>query len=323
MKIAFLTEGGKGIGSGHIARTTAFADAFYSQGYFDITFIIRGKGVKFNHRRPYHIDYQNWLYANASDLLVYDVIIIDSYSNEYHKYDLLSTPYNTIVSICDYTNNYSRADVTYIPSIYGEKSEIQSKYQGSKIVIGGTNYLLFRKEFWNIDCIKIKPKIKKIGVSLGSSGIDSVVSRLEKTKEILGEDVIILLFGEVEPRYNSIIEKNGINILGFLDTIAYINQLKKLDFLITNGGQTLNEALLLGLPTISMVTEKNQELNVNEATNKQLTVELDFEASTIEIHKALNKMLHYQFRIELAHRLRNTINHMGGKKAVNEIINNL
>jgi UDP-2,4-diacetamido-2,4,6-trideoxy-beta-L-altropyranose hydrolase len=55
--------------------------------------------------------------------------------------------------------------------------------------------------------------------------------------------------------------------LGFLNPSELIKEYQQADLVITNGGQTLNEVILLGIPAIGIVVADNQKRNV-QAWNK-------------------------------------------------------
>jgi|SRR5690625_531840 len=323
MDILFITESGTGIGSGHLARTTALADAFHSQGFSDITFMIRGANAQYMFDRPYRVICHDWLKHPVATTRNSKILIIDSYSNSYKRFDSLTNGCNLSVNIVDGTSKYDRADILLSPTIYGDSKEYLSAFK-DKVIYGGVNYLLFRKEFWDAGIFSVKESINKVGISLGSSNIETLTLILTSLKRCFGESLIVYIFGNSEIYSSNDFKRfSNLHVLGSLNSKRYIKYLLQMDILITNGGQTLNEALLLGIPTISICTEENQIQNINYLSHNNFTLNIDLYNFTASLNNLLKKLNNKSFRHSLSRYLKNSFDHLGGLRTVNNIIGHL
>ena len=180
MKIYILTEGGAGIGFGHIARCGAIYDAFkkrniipeiFINGDYTIKSLIKGKKYRiFN-----WLQNQNRLFRTIKGA---DVVIIDSYLASSYLYKKISTLTKIPVYIDDMNRIEYPKGVVINGSAYAEEIRYSNK-KGIDYLLG-TFYMPLQKPFWNVAQKKIQKDIKKILVIFGGNVLDRAVFNVLK-----------------------------------------------------------------------------------------------------------------------------------------------
>ncbi len=256
MKVYFLTEYSKNAGFGHLSRCSSLADAFLAKGY-EIQFLIREWKDE-----PLELDYPKkrieWKDTDQLKTLVSeeDLIVFDTYKVDKEVLDSIASKYTHIASIADSKMNYARSGVVVIGSVYGKEIDFPSLINGTEY-LAGPEYLLFRKIFWNINKRKLKGNIETVLVSFGGHANKKV---LEETIGILSlyfNSATMKILGHADIG----ISEKVVN-LGFLKSSDLLKEYKTADLVICNGGQSLNEAILLGIPAIGISLIDNQRKNL-------------------------------------------------------------
>jgi spore coat polysaccharide biosynthesis predicted glycosyltransferase SpsG len=322
--IAFFTEGGLGIGNGHINRSTAVADGFRELG-FRPSFYINGGNNCMTLRRPFKYQQLDWYNINYLDGLLaqYQIIVIDSYKAEAELLNYITSNHSNVLFIIDSTLNYDVGGSILFPSIYAQKTKYrQIPICEECIKLMGRKYILFTKEFWEKEPITINKNIQNVGVSLGSSSAHEIISRINLIKSILGGNITFYLFGKAEFELTQEFDSESLHVMGFVNKPSYIYNLKKMDLLICNGGQSLNEAILLGIPTISLITADNQEENIRTWESFGITYSvdsrIDFDKS--KFTKYLKTLKSYELRNDIRGKAMKYLNPKGAFRAAKKII---
>jgi spore coat polysaccharide biosynthesis predicted glycosyltransferase SpsG len=257
MKVFFLTEYSSEIGYGHISRCSALAETFKQKNY-GVTFLIRGCDQD-NLQINYNYELVEWNSLLNLDLIPMEsLIIFDSYKVTSTNLDLIASKFKYIVSITDSKLNYANKGIIIIASSYGENIEL-NKNESIIEVLKGPKYMLFRKDFWNIENPILKPTIKTITISLGSFVKEDDLNKVIRLIAENFKDCKIQILGKGE---SGNIKENKVEYLNFLNSEKLVSILMGSDLLISNGGQSLNEVILIGVPVISIEMVNNQHLNV-------------------------------------------------------------
>jgi len=245
MKALILTEAGKRIGFGHISRCIGLYQGLKEKN-IDIELIVNAdsstnhllKGI--NHKRI------NWLKNSEiifKKLESIDIAIIDSYLADLDFYKKVSE----IVKIPVYIDDYKRLDypkgVVINPSIYGNKLNYPKK-DGINYLLG-KDYIILRKEFWQIPKKKINKKIKNVLITFGGINHQKLAKKIAKhLKNKFNFNTYI-----VEPNKN-------------LSAKDMLKLMLKADLCISGGGQTTYELAWIGVPTIGICFADNQLNNL-------------------------------------------------------------
>lgn len=266
IKALFLTEGGRGIGFGHITRCIALSEALKERGGVDARFIIRGDS-SISALLP-SSDYLCFNWLAKKDRVIQaaktaDIAIIDSYLAKLNFYQWLYSFQSNLVCLDDSFRLDYPGRVVINGSIYA-KNPVFTKDKLKNYLLG-TDFTLVRREFWDVPSKPIKKNIKSIMLTLGG----------EDTRRIAP---IILSF--LTARYpqaikNIVIGRGFRNLKAiegradkctklilYPDAEAMKQAMLNSDIAISSGGQSLYELARVGLPTIAICLAENQKENI-------------------------------------------------------------
>ena len=245
MKAIILTEAGSTIGFGHLTRCIGLYQGL-KEKKIHTEIIVNAdsstnhllKGI--NHKRI------NWLKNSEiifKKLESIDIVIIDSYLADLDFYKKVSE----IVKIPVYIDDYKRLDypkgVVINPSIYGNKLNYPKK-DGINYLLG-KDYIILRKEFWQIPKKKINKKIKNVLITFGGMNHQKLAKKIAKhLKNKFNFNTYI-----VEPNKN-------------LSAKDMLKLMLKVDLCISGGGQTTYELARVGASTIGICFAENQLNNL-------------------------------------------------------------
>lgn len=261
MKAVFLTEYSTSIGFGHLARCIALADEFYKQN-FAVKFIIRGSTFP----PPLLFDYSlnEW---NSSEFIQKintekTLLIFDSYLVKQNELNKITQDVNYPISISDSQKNYVEKGLVIIPSAYGFEILKTIKNLHFDYLVG-PEYVLFRKEFISNIPIrkKINEKVKSVLISLGGFPDVRILNIIIESLLHNFNELKIYIVGNIN-NFGLLMQNEYIQHLNFLNTKKYVSLMNDVDFAILNGGQSLNEAILLKVPSIAIPTARNQLKNI-------------------------------------------------------------
>lgn len=250
MKFIILTEGGKNIGFGHLSRCVALYQALNNfKAESEIEYFFKGdsEAGAFLQKHDIEAVCYDWI-SDISKLVikvnVEDKIIIDSYLAPKSLYDELSNKAGgKILMIDDYNRIEYPAGIVVNPSIYGE----HLKYPKRKNVryLLGKDYIILRKEFWEVPDKQINKKVKNILVTFGgmveSDLIDKIIHSLDSY------------------RFNFISVDASKRKHTAADMLRYMLDA---DICISGGGKTTYELARVGVPTIGICFAENQKRNL-------------------------------------------------------------
>ncbi len=249
MKVVILTEGGNKIGFGHISRCIALCQAIEKEGYNPELMINADNNVS-DFVKERNCQIFNWLAEQKKVIRLLEdasLVIIDSYLAEKPFYDRISQMTNGNLLMIDDCNrlDYPRG-IVLNPSIYGDKLNYPSK-EGVTYLFG-KDYIILRKEFWEVPKKKINKEIKNILITIGrgqnSNLIDKIIDSLKDCHEFNFE----------------VAGSNG----GKLSAQQMLDLMLKADISISGGGQTTYELARVGVPTIGICFAENQRMNLEE-----------------------------------------------------------
>lgn len=267
MKVFIITEGGKDIGFGHIIRCLSLYQAFEGKG-IKPKFIINGDNDIECLLNGANYQLLNWI-KKADKVFKLtknaDIAIIDSYLADVSFYEKLSN----LVKILVYIDDNKRLDypkgIVVNGSIYAEELDYPQK-DGS-IYLLGADYILLRKEFWEVPEKEIKDKIKSIMVTFGGDDAKNMTPKILKflNKECLNLKKNIII-GKAFQNIDEIKKKadKSTNLIYYPNAEKMKEIMLESDIAISAGGQTLYELARVGVPTIGICVAENQLENMKE-----------------------------------------------------------
>jgi spore coat polysaccharide biosynthesis predicted glycosyltransferase SpsG len=265
MRAYIITEGGKGIGLGHITRCLSLYQACAEKKIFP-EFIVNGDGtvrplLKEKKYRIFNwLKYKQRLFSIIKDA---DTVIMDSYLADYKLCKKISELVMIPVYIDDNRRfGFKKGIVVNVRVNAQEKNH--PRRDGVRYLLG-PQYIPVRKEFWHVQQKKIAAHIHSILLAFG--GYDSLNMSAK----------ILKLLNKEYPKFikNVVIGKSFKNkkVLEILKNdktrLIYSPEaakMKKLmlasDIAISAGGQTLFELARVGVPTIAIAVADNQLDNI-------------------------------------------------------------
>ena len=261
--VTILTEGGHGLGCGHIMRCHSLAQAFEEKG-IDVNFVVKGNDEVKDFLKNQEIKVVDWI--NDKDALLkilqdQDIVIIDSYLADLDIYKQISQSVKVPVFIDDNNRLDYPQGVVVNGSVYAQKNNYPVK--DNVVYLTGKDYVFFRKEFWDVK--KKKEKTKEILVTMGGTNIKDLTARvlrvlIKEFPDFKKNIVIGNCFTGIED-----IKKHKDKNTVFIDSpdgLKMKELMTSADLAICAGGQTLNELCLCGVPGIAIILADNQILNV-------------------------------------------------------------
>lgn len=265
MKVILLTEGGKDIGFGHLARCLSLYQAFEVLGH-DVRFIINGDPSIKNHLKDKKYVDINWLQQDAelvSHLKDIDVAIVDSYLAGINIYEKISNKVKIAVFLDDTRRINYPPGVVVNWSISAKDRDYPKK--ANMFYLLGPEYISLRKAFWNVERKKIRPEVNRVMVTFG--GDDSknltpkVLGFLTHFYPMLEKNVVIGSAFKNINEIEAVIDSNT-HLIHSPGEEGMKDVMLESDAAISSGGQTLYELAYIGVPTVAVAVADNQQNNV-------------------------------------------------------------
>lgn len=326
MKVAILTEGGKGIGFGHVARCGALYQALAEKdakpelvvnGDDSVRSLIKGKTHKIF----------NWLKEKdklSRVMLDAEVIIIDSYLAGPDFYKHLSMLADLAVYIDDNKRiNYPKGIVAN-----GNIHAGMLKYpkRDDIFYLLGPRYVPLRKEFWTTPSKCIKKNMESAVITFG--GDDSRNLTLKVLKFLVDDHPELIKNVIVGKGFRDVkrlkkLKYRKTNLVYNPDTGLLRDIMAGSDIAICAGGQTLYELAKVGTPAIVIGLADNQ-LNNIKMWEKAGFIEYAGwweDARTINnVSKCLNRMKRQDRRKEMVRIGKTLVDGKGARRIVQEIL---
>ncbi|MFN4151394.1 MAG: UDP-2,4-diacetamido-2,4,6-trideoxy-beta-L-altropyranose hydrolase [Candidatus Sericytochromatia bacterium] len=324
-KVFILTEGGKGIGFGHITRCTSIYQAF-EESYINPKFIINGDDSIIDLVNNFNYSIFNWIdnfEELKDDLLDSDIILVDSYKANSEIYKEISN----ISKLSVYFDDFNRIEYPKGIIINGAIGAENLDYsnQTSKLLLG-TNYTPLRKVFWEESKKEIKEEINSIMITFGGDDMRNLTPKV--LKEISTNFPKLIKNIIIGKSFNNIQEiKNNSDENTILHFFPSPSELKKImiesDIAISAGGQTLYELASVGTPAIIVSIADNQNNSINGFIEKNLFY-YSGEYKDLILLKTLiekiNEMKNYYIRNIFYKNMTKNINSNGSKIIVKKIL---
>lgn len=265
MKAVIITEGGQGIGFGHITRCLSLYDAFKAKG-IPAELIISGdrKVRDFLKGRKFRVfDWLNQKEKLSSIINSADAVIIDSYRAGQKFYDKFSE----VVKVPVYIDDNIRLDYPagiIINGSVGAESFSYGNKEG-RICLLGEKYIPLRSAFWSVTDKKIGNDIKSVLITFGGAdnrNLTPKVLRLLVKECPRWKKIVIIGMGYRNAGEIKRIKDMNTRIIYQPDADALKKNMIAADIAISAGGQTLYELARVGVPTIAIAVADNQANNI-------------------------------------------------------------
>jgi len=265
VKALILSEGGRDIGFGHIARCTSLYQLFGEKGITP-EFIVNGDESVANLLKGKNYQIIDWL-KNREEIFCAirdaDIAIVDSYLADYSFYKKVSK----LVKIPVYIGSNKRLryprGMVVKESLYAE----ELKYPARKCIVYllGPKYAMLRREFFEVPEKKIKKIIKSIMITFGSNDFHSLTPMVMKLlNESYPELIKNVVIGNAFHNIKDIeaFKNRQTNLIYSPDAEGMKKAMLVSDICISAGGQTLYELARVGVPTIGICFAEEQKRNL-------------------------------------------------------------
>ena len=261
MNVVILTEGGKNIGFGHVARCISIYQAL-EQVNISPKLLINGDDSVKDILPKINVDIKNWV-DDLSVISKADIVIVDSYLVDI---DVLNEISNC-VSLVVYIDDNNRLDYPNGIVINGTLDVSNMNYHKREgiVYLLGNNFIPLRKEFWDIPKLKINDSIQNILITMGGNDLRNLTPKIlellnNNFPKINKKIIIADSFENVSEIKN--LKNSHVELIYSPKASEIIDVMSSVDLAISASGQTLYELACIGVPTISIGIIENQKNNI-------------------------------------------------------------
>jgi spore coat polysaccharide biosynthesis predicted glycosyltransferase SpsG len=326
MKICILTEGGKNIGFGHIARCTSIYQAFEEIGTVP-EFIVNGDETVEDLLRDKNCKVFDWLnnqkmlFATVKNA---DIVFIDSYLADYELYENVSEMVKIAVYFDDDIRIKYPKGFVLNGAIRAERMPYPKRTGVTYLL--GVQYAPLRKEFWDVPAKSIRADIETVMLTFGGMDIHGVTSKVLRLlvdihPELHKKAIIAKGFHDIAEIKK--LKDNNTELIYYPDAAGMKEIMLESDIAISAGGQTLYELVRIGVPTIGVCVAQNQLQSV-EGWEKVGFIEYagvwDSSSLCKEIERIMQKMENQALRKERMQKVMSLIDGKGCLRVVNFLL---
>lgn len=329
MRVFIVTEGGSGIGFGHITRCISLYQAFEER---NITpeIIVNGDDTAVDLFKNKNYRIFNWLKQTNKLFEIIsnaEIAIIDSYLADISFYKNVSK----LVKMPVYIDDTKRLDypkgIVVNGSIYAEEMDYLQK-EGITYLLG-TKYMPLRKEFWNVPEKIVKEIVESVMITFGGCDAKNMAPKIlnflnKEFPELIKNVIISVGYQNITIRKIEDLNDDNTNLIYYPDSGKMKEVMLESDIAISAGGQTLYELARVGVPTIGICIAENQLNNLKgwkKAGFVECTEWYQDEYFFSKLLKNLNTISSYDIRIERSKAGRDLIDGEGAKR-ISEILFN-
>ncbi|MCX8084806.1 MAG: hypothetical protein N3C60_07805 [Calditerrivibrio sp.] len=248
-KVFIFTEGGMGIGYGHITRNIGLLQYLR---WFDlpVTLFVRGENIKEIFFEGEDFIRCEWLSGfDEKNIDSKTLVFVDSYFVNDKFYKKIFDKTEKLVIYDDFKRlNYK---VGYILNPVAE----DGFYDDYDKVLRGESFIFLRRAFWNTEIRSRKNDFKNVLVTLGGNPseelLKSIVEEIKKRYYNLTIKVV-----------SDVVEGIDAEFTGYCSSRDMVKLMNWADVAISAGGQTLHELFWMKVPTYMLKLAENQEYNI-------------------------------------------------------------
>ncbi|WP_405275896.1 GNAT family N-acetyltransferase [Methanobrevibacter sp.] len=264
MEVVILTEGGKDYGYGHVARCSSIHQAFE---HYNISpkFIVNGDESIKSIVSDMNVEIIDWL----SDTFNAEIVLIDSYLADLTFYEEISKNSSLGVYVDDNNRlNYPKGIVvngTLDTSDMGYLERDEITY------LLGNEFIPLRKDFWNIQKLKINDSIENILITMGGNDLRNLTPKI---LEFLNDNFpkvnkkVIIADSFKNTKEIESLKNEHVELIYSPNSDEIINAMSSVDLAISASGQTLYELACIGVPTVAIGIIDNQKNNIKNWVNQ-------------------------------------------------------
>lgn len=261
----------------------------------------------------------------------FDIIVTDLRSPSYPLLKYLKKKCGILASIEDYNFGTYPSDYIINGNIYAFKLNYQETAPHSKLLLG-PDYLLLNHKYKELNNKKkhINKDIEKILVTFGGNDKNdltlTVIEGLSNTNLNCDIKVIAPIYKDnIRSEIKSVIPKKfNAEVVDFIDNMP--EEIFTSDIILTGGGATLNEAICVGTPSISIPQTDYEHHNTKCLQNSGATIDLGIGkiVKPNEIKESIEELSdNWRKRAAMSIYGKETINGLGSTKVARTLLRGL
>jgi len=321
MRAAIFTEGGRGIGLGHVTRCLSLAEAFEERGDDASIFVNGGREVLSLAPNAVLL---NWLDDEETFrglLEDSDCVVIDSYLAPEQYY---AEAYCR-VERCLFVDDFKRLDYPGGFVLNGGVSARKLGYPEKESVkyLLGPEYAPLRKAFWDVEEKRIEQHIEKVLITFGLGGAGNItISVVEALCEEFPEMEKIVIMDPNSRKQEELERFGNVEVFEGLSAEEVKRVMLDCDVAISAGGQTTYELARVGLPSILIAVADNQIPNCEgwKEVGFALYVGRWDEVNTLGLSESLKLLEDYKVRVRMSENGKRMVDGQGARRVVRKII---
>jgi UDP-2,4-diacetamido-2,4,6-trideoxy-beta-L-altropyranose hydrolase len=306
MKLLIRVDASTEIGTGHVMRCLALAQALQDEGGEAIFALathapnlesrLKSEGMK-----VVHLEIEAGSVEDASETSALarscscQWIVVDGYHfrGEYQR--RIKDAGSSLLFIDDYGHaEHYYADFVLNQNVYAHEGFYQNRESYTKLLLG-TKYALLRREFWQWQgCVReIPPVAKKVLVTLGGADPENVTLKvIQALQKVAAEGLeVVVVVGGHNPHYEKLlaaVKKSEVSI-ELRRNVTNMPELMAWAYVaIAAGGSTTWELAFMGLPSLLIVLADNQRAIAEELNNIKAAINLGCHENLTNNHIAKN-----------------------------------
>ncbi|WP_027255509.1 UDP-2,4-diacetamido-2,4,6-trideoxy-beta-L-altropyranose hydrolase [Planktothrix agardhii] len=344
MQVVFRVDASTQIGTGHVMRCLALAQAWQdTQG--QPIFIMANpipaleERLKSEGMKVVHLAAEPGSLADAQETAALahqfeaNWVVVDGYQFGSEYQQTIKNSGLNLLFIDDYGHaEHYYADVVLNQNISAEEEWYQHREPYTQLLLG-TRYTLLRREFWQWQGWQrtVPPVAKKVLVTLGGADPDNVTLKVIQSLQIVEVEELeaVVVVGGSNPHYENL--KMAVqdsrypiqvqqNVTNMPELMAWA------DVAISAGGSTCWELAFMGLPSILLILADNQRAIAQKLATLNLAVNLGWhqDVTIEEIGLALRESIGDRPKREtMSKRERELVDGNGARRVVSEMVNML
>ncbi|ACC79439.1 UDP-2,4-diacetamido-2,4,6-trideoxy-beta-L-altropyranose hydrolase [Nostoc punctiforme] len=344
MKLFIRVDASTQIGTGHVMRCLALAQAWQDAGG-QVVFVMATEAPDLKTRlnaegmEVIHLPIQIGSAEDAKETAKLarqfnaNWVVVDGYNFGAKYQEIIKESDLKLLFIDDYGHaEYYYADVVLNQDIYAHENLYMQREPYTKLLLG-INYALLRREFSQYQREqKTHPLIvKKLLVTLGGSDLNNLTLKVInalKLLELSNLEVLVVVGGS-NPHY----EKLQVASQHLQFPIYFHRNVQNMpnlmawsDIAISASGSTIWELAFMGLPSLILILADNQASNAKKLGEMRLIYNLGEgkDIAPIVIANALKKlMLATKERTEMARLCQNLVDGQGSRRVLNQILHSM
>ncbi len=264
-KALLFTEGGNGIGMGHIIRCLSLSQAFKARGV-EPHLVLHSDVFQKNLLLDMKVEILDWINQHEfieENLKGDDIAVIDSYMATAEICLLVSKSSGITIFIDDYNRMNYPSGIVINGSMGAPLIEYPDRPHGDYLL--GPTYQILRKEFWSVREKIVRKEVESVMISFGGEDPRNLTPLVLKNISKDFPDYmkyVIVGYGFKNVKQIEAACDHSTKLCYSPGAKEMLDIMLDCDLAISAGGQTLGELARVGVPTIAVATAENQMTNI-------------------------------------------------------------